>query len=170
MKNSIILGFLILFLGSLEAQTKLSEVLAAHEFTAVDGSKKTLADILKSHEGKVIYIDFWASWCGPCKKEIPNSIKLHHKLKDKDIVFLYLSIDDKESAWLSAMEKLKVSETGEHWRRGRTEAVELLKNFYIYSIPHYMIVGKNGQFVNLDALPPSDPRASRQLEKLLNAD
>lgn len=167
MQKLIIIVFVMFFAMQIQAQAKLSELMAAHEFTAADGSKKSLANIIKSHEGKIIYIDFWASWCGPCKKEMPASIKLHDEFKDQEIVFIYLSIDDKESAWMTAMDRLEIKKTGEHWRRGRTESVELLKNFYIYSIPHYMIVGKNGQFVNLDALPPSDPRAARQLQKLL---
>ncbi len=101
---------------------------------------------------------------------MPHSISLHKKLDGKEIVFVYLSVDrnNNEAAWKSAIEKLKLSDVGEHYRRDAEEVKELMKFLYIYSIPHYLIIGKEGQVVNRDALPPSDPRLERQLRKLLN--
>src|SRR5690606_10966006 len=118
MYKILFIGLFTLLSIQLQAQKKLSEVLAANDFTAPDGTKKSLADIVKSHKGKIIHIDFWASWCGPFKREMPASIKLHDAFKDEEIVFLYLSIDDNEQAWLNAMEKLDIAKVGENWRRG----------------------------------------------------
>ncbi|WCL80308.1 TlpA disulfide reductase family protein [Saprospira sp. CCB-QB6] len=161
------LSFLFLLNGSLFAQSNktLPELLSSHSFTSADGqSEKSLADILAQHKGKVIYIDFWASWCGPCKKEMPSSKKLHEELGD-EVVFLYLSVDDKADAWQKALDKLEIRQTGEHWRRGGKDSKELLRFFYIYSIPHYLIVDTEGQFVDRDALRPSDPKAAKKLQK-----
>ncbi len=163
---SILLCFFFVA-SSLWAQKNLTTLLEENIFSAPDGQEKSLAEIIKAHEGKVIYIDFWASWCGPCKKEMPHSIQLQESLKGQDIVFIFLSIDEKEIAWQTATKNLNIVEKGEHWRKGQKEAAELLKTLYIYSIPHYIIVGKNGQLSNLDALPPSDPRVARQLKKML---
>lgn len=161
----LIFSLALILSSQLSAQKGLKTILAEHKFVSLEGEEKSLADIIKSHEGKVIYIDFWASWCGPCKRVMPASKDLHHKMEGEEIVFLYLSLDDNPNAWSRALKQLNIEDIGEHWRRGRKDAVEMLKFFYIYSIPHYMIIGKNGQIVNRDAVPPSDPRAARQLRK-----
>lgn len=167
MKILHIILLMLVFTVGLTAQKGLKTLFEEHIFTDVNAAQKSLSDIIKSHEGKVIYIDFWASWCLPCRKEMPHSIKLHEKLKGQDLVFLYLSIDDKEEAWKKAMNAMSITEKGDHYRRSADEVKELLKYLYIYNIPHYLIVGKNGQLANRDALPPSYSRVEKQLKKLL---
>ncbi|BDS10237.1 TlpA family protein disulfide reductase [Aureispira anguillae] len=151
------------------AQKNIKTIIEENKFTSLDGKHSSLTEIFKANKGKVIYIDFWASWCGPCKKEMPASVQLHRKLNDEDIVFVYISIDKNEAAWKRSMDNLKITEVGQHYRRNQDEMIEFLKFFYIYSIPHYMIIGKNGQISNRDALPPSNPKVERQLRKLLRA-
>lgn len=61
---------------------------------------------LSSFKGKVLIIDFWASWCGPCRKEIPNVKKIQEEYKDnKKVAFLSVSIDAKKEAWEKAMKE-----------------------------------------------------------------
>lgn len=161
------LSFLFFLGGNLFAQSNktLPELLSSHIFNSADGKQeKSLADILAQHKGKVIYIDFWASWCGPCKKAMPHSKKLHEKLGE-EVVFLYLSLDDKPQSWQKALDKLELRQTGEHWQRAGRDSKELLRFFYIYSIPHYLIVDAEGNFVDRDALQPSDPKAAKKLQK-----
>lgn len=157
-----------LFLNTIvNAQKSMTTVIEENKFKSLDGKEMTFTEIFKANQGKVIYIDFWASWCGPCKQEMPASIELHKKLAGEDIVFVYISIDKSQLAWEKSMEGLKIKEVGQHYRRNQDEMIEFLKFFYIYSIPHYMIIGKDGQISNRDALPPSDPKLERQLQKLL---
>ncbi|WP_329903859.1 TlpA family protein disulfide reductase [Porphyromonas pogonae] len=68
------------------------------------GEKKAIS----SYKGKYILIDFWASWCGPCRKEIPNIKKLYNTYKDKNIEFIGVSIDDDKKSWHKAIQEEKL--------------------------------------------------------------
>lgn len=161
-------GIFICFLGiiaSSTAQKGLKTILKEHEFVDTEGNKQSLKEIIDAESGKVIYIDLWASWCTPCRKEFPHSIQLQEKLKDQPITFMYLSLDDGDGVWKKAMQKLNMEDKGQHYRRKRKDAMSLLQFFYIYNIPHYLIINKEGIPINRDALPPSDPKLLRQLKK-----
>ena len=75
---------------NIQAQKGLKTLFDENVMTAVDGTQKSITEIINTHKGKVIYIDFWASWCGPCKAKMPASVKLHEKFKGEDIVLVYL--------------------------------------------------------------------------------
>ena len=78
---------------------------AAKDFTVKgdDGKELKLADLAKGK--KVLLIDFWASWCGPCRKEIPNVKKQYELYKDKGFEVVSISIDQNETAWRKAVEQ-----------------------------------------------------------------
>jgi thiol-disulfide isomerase/thioredoxin len=169
MKKALIFLFSIVFLTNIQAQKGLKTLFEENIMTSTDGTEKSISEIIKSHKGKVIYIDFWASWCASCRVRMPASIKLSEKYKGEDIVFVFFSTDKEESAWKKAIEATSIAGIGEHYRKDQNEMNELLKFLYIYSIPHYLIVGKDGQLINRDALHPGDPRLEKQLRKLMSS-
>ena len=114
----------------------------------------SLGEIFSKYKGKVIYVDFWASWCLPCRGEMPNAAELKNKLKGKDIVFLYFGYKDTEKAWLKAREQLNVE--GEHYLLNETLMKEAEALFGVNSIPHYAIIDKNGSIVNKRAERPNE--------------
>jgi len=130
-------------------------------FKTLEGKDMKLSDL----KGKVVYMDFWASWCGPCKGEMPHAKKLKEQFKDKDVVFLYVSIDDKEDAWKRGIDAMQIE--GIHTRTAGWGG-EIAKLYKIQSVPAYYLIDKKGNFV-LDKTPRPSQSAllSSEIEKLL---
>lgn len=124
----------------------------ASAFNINNDKPNSLTNIFKKYKGKVIYIDFWASWCIPCRAEMPNAAILKQKLKGRDIVFLYLGYNDKEPAWLKARKQLEIQ--GEHYLLNDKMIKEADELFGINGIPHYVIIDKNGNIVSKRAERP----------------
>ena len=73
---------------------KLTAQLNTNQPTNADG-EKLLAEIVNKHKGKVLYIDFWAPWCSPCRKEMSYAGDLKKKFDGKDVIFVYMCVDTK---------------------------------------------------------------------------
>ncbi len=123
------------------------------EQTNSDGSVKTFEDVLAQYKGKVIYVDFWASWCPPCRGEMPNSQKLHTQFEGKDVVFLYVSFDRAAAAWKNGIEKMDIK--GVHYFPASEANRAVSSKYGISGIPRYMLVDKTGKVINENAPRPS---------------
>ncbi|MGY5354112.1 TlpA family protein disulfide reductase [Wenyingzhuangia sp. IMCC45467] len=100
--------------------------------------------IIAKFKGKVIYVDFWATWCGPCRSGIKRIAPLKEEMKDKEVVFLYISAPSSpEKTWNNAIPNIK----GEHYRVNQDEWNYLKDKFKITGIPHYALVNKKGELV-----------------------
>ena len=114
--------------------------------TDLEGREVSLADF----RGKVVFMDFWASWCGPCMREMPHIRALkEHFAGEEDLVFVYVSIDTDEDAWRSTVERLDLE--GVHFNTpGRERGVPALYN--VKWIPTFYVIGRDGQI--FDNRPP----------------
>jgi thiol-disulfide isomerase/thioredoxin len=125
----------------------------APEFVLLDADGKQVA--LSSFKGKVVYIDFWATWCAPCLSEMPNSQKLSEKLKDnKEVVFLYVNVKDDEINWKKFISKGTLK--GVNLFANGQQSIELYKVYNFKGIPHYVLIDKNGNLISADAQRPGD--------------
>ena len=100
---------------------------------------------LSSLRGKVVLIDFWASWCAPCRKELPNVKRAYEKYKSKGFEILGVSLDKDRNAWLEA-----VSKEGLTWpqvsdlKQWQSEACQI---YAIQSIPYTVLIDKDGKIL-----------------------
>lgn len=126
---------------------------------------KTFNDIIKPYKGKVIYLDLWASWCNPCKQEMPYSHKLQEKFNGKDVVFLYISVDKNAAAWRNAVTQLQLS--GQLYLASQQIREEITNKFNLQFIPRYILFDKTGKVAVDNAKRPSDPQVIEEINKFL---
>jgi thiol-disulfide isomerase/thioredoxin len=118
--------------------------------------------MLSSLKGKLIYIDLWATWCGPCMAEMPNLELLKKQYEgNPNIAIVSLSVDDTDAIWLRNLEKRKPG--GIQWRIDRAKLAE----YDVQSIPRYILIDQNFKVANFVAGHPSEPSLQQQLEQQL---
>jgi len=100
---------------------------------------------LKSLRGKYVLIDFWASWCGPCRRENPNVVRLYNKYKSKGFEILGVSLDNKKDKWVAAIAKDKLTWPHVSDLKGWSSA--LAKPYGVKGIPYTVLVDKEGKIL-----------------------
>jgi len=105
---------------------------------------KTYNEFILERLGNVILIDFWASWCGPCRKNMPAVKKLEQKYGDQDFEIIYISIDKYPDQWKKASKDEDIWHNNNYWAYNFQDS-EVYKNFGITEIPRYIIYDKDGK-------------------------
>ena len=122
---------------------------------------------LESLKGKYVYIDVWATWCGPCRQEIPFLQKVEDKYHGKNIVFTSISIDTAKDH--EKWKKMVCDKTlgGVQLFADKDWKSDFIQAYGINSIPRFILIDPKGNVVDADAKRPSDPALQAQLDKLL---
>ncbi len=154
---------------SSSSETKATQ---AFNFTAMDKDGKTVK--LSDFKGKKVYINMWASWCGPCMREIPELEKVYQKYKNnKDIVFLSMtSPNDAEFKNQSPQDKSKDVILKKAKELGATYPVlfdvndRFIINYAIRSFPTHILINSDGTFETRIAGAVTEESLTKELEKL----
>jgi len=102
--------------------------------------------VLLNNKGKVIYLDSWAIWCGPCKAEMPNSKALMKQMAGKDVSFVYMCIDSDETAWKACLDEFQLG--GEHYLLTSQQSTDFRKIFELEGVPCYFLFDKQGKLID----------------------
>lgn len=137
----------------------------APQFSGVtpEGKKISLSDL----RGKIVYVDIWATWCGPCVEEFPESKKVQADFKDNDkVAFLYVSIDRDTLAWKKMAGSNKVP-NGMHIINGTDSPNSVWNQYHVWGVPRYLLIDAAGRMVATHAVRPSSGDVQAELRKLL---
>lgn len=123
---------------------------------------------LEDFKGKYVYIDVWATWCGPCLAEIPSLKKVEEKYHGKNIEFVSISIDKLKDfeKWKSMVESKELG--GVQVLADNDWDSQFVKDLNIWGIPRFILIDPNGNIVKADAARPSSPDLDKELDVLLN--
>ncbi|MEL4308617.1 TlpA family protein disulfide reductase [Joostella sp. CR20] len=129
----------------------------------IDGKMVSFSDF----RGKYVYIDLWATWCGPCKKQIPYLKELEEEYADDNIEFLSISLDkpaDKEK-WKKFVKDNNL--TGVQLVADKAFESAVAINYSINAIPRFLLFDTEGKIISSDAIRPSNPELKSQLDSIL---
>ncbi|MCX6224885.1 MAG: TlpA disulfide reductase family protein [Bacteroidia bacterium] len=140
----------------------------------IDGKMVSLTDFA----GKYVFIDYWATWCGPCKAEVPSYKKLIEDYKGKSIVFISISVDKDKAAW-EKMVKEGIPEVDPETGKPAVpakmirmtwlqlhDAVRYNKIWLVKFIPTFVLIDPKGMIVNARAERPSNPELRKVIDAL----
>lgn len=144
MKSIVVTVTLVLTGFMVNGQVKVDQVAPEISLPGVNDSPVKLS----SFKGKVVLIDFWASWCGPCRASMPSVIKLYDKYKAKGFEVFGVSIDSKKKDWLKAIAQDKITYPQVNDKAGwYSKTTEV---YGVNAIPNTFLLDKTGKIVAID--------------------
>lgn len=143
--------------------TKFNSGQPALDFSYPNKNGKEVS--LSDFKGSYVYVDVWATWCGPCKREIPHLTELEKDYHGKNIVFLSVSVDEDKDydEWLNMLEEKEMGGVqlfASGWSK-------ITKDYKINGIPRFMLFDPEGNIVNVRASRPSNPATRDLFDQLL---
>jgi peroxiredoxin len=136
------------FVNSLNELKHTAVGVTAPDFTQNDENGQPVT--LSSFRGKYVLLDFWASWCGPCREENPNVVKAYDRFKNKNFTILSVSLDkaDGKNSWLAAIKNDGLTWTQVSDLKFWSNGAALL--YYVTSIPSNFLIDPNGKIIARD--------------------
>ena len=144
--------------------SKSPSIDSPEDLAKMSEGEKILRKIIEPYKGKIILLDIWGTWCGPCKEALSHSAEEYERLKDFDIVYLYLANQSSDESWKNVIKEYNV--TGDnvvHYNLPQDQQ-KAIENFLdVHSFPTYKLIDRNGNILDVNA----DPRNLNALASLL---
>jgi thiol-disulfide isomerase/thioredoxin len=158
--DTVLVSYLI---DKFELKNQITEEL---QLIRLNGTQTTLSNLVQENAGKIVYVDMWASWCGPCIEEFPQSKILIEKFKGENVAFIYLSIDDDRNKWQASSKKHNLPEHYSFLVQNKKTS-KYLEKLELNSIPRYLIFNKSGELEFTNAPRPSEEQTIKIIERLI---
>jgi thiol-disulfide isomerase/thioredoxin len=143
--NKLILFLAVMYLpAAVSAQPKTGGL--AYEISLISPNGDTVS--LSSLQGKVVLIDFWASWCGPCRQSNRHLVKLYSKYKSKGFEIFGVSLDENKKDWMKAIKQDRINWLQVIDNRGWQAQTAI--DWNLYQIPTSYLINKDGIIVGVD--------------------
>ncbi len=133
------------------------------ELTDINGEVVRLSDF----EGKVVYMDFWATWCAPCRRYLPHSQSLPNNFPKDEVVFLYISLDDNKDDWESYVKSHGLHGTHVCAKAGHGYHSKIAELYKVKSLPAYFLIDQKGRIAESPAANPASSKITEQIRALL---
>ncbi|MBL0357125.1 MAG: TlpA family protein disulfide reductase [Chitinophagaceae bacterium] len=143
MKNTFLL---VLLFASITVKSQVKVGQMAPEIS-LPNTKDSMVN-LSSLKGKVVLLDFWASWCGPCRTAMPGVVKLYNKFKEKGFEVFGVSIDSRKKDWVKAVKQYRIDYIQVNDNGGWSARVTDL--YGVDQIPTTFLLNKKGEIVAID--------------------
>ena len=140
---------------------------SAKDMAEMSDGEQILRKILEPYKGKLVLIDVWGTWCGPCKEALSHSAEEYERLKDIDMVFLYLANRSDDESWKNVIKEYNIlGDNVVHYNlpADQQSAVENFLN--VQAFPTYRLINRNGQVLDVNADPRDLEGLARMLEQM----
>lgn len=163
MKKILVFLLAVISFSCSQAQkTTFSKDALSETLLANDGKQVAFKDILKSHKGKTLVIEIWASWCGDCVKAMPKMKELQSNFSKVDYVFI--SMDKTADKWKEGIAKHEI--IGDHYMANDQMKGVFGKAIDLDWIPRYIIIDKTGKIIIYRAIETDFEKINTELKKL----
>jgi len=119
---------------------------------------------LESLQGKLVYIDIWATWCIPCVQQIPALNKLEKEFKNENIQFVSICFNDKKERW---NKMIKEKDMGGIQLFAPDDTISFFEDYFVSGIPRFILIDTEGKILDANSYRPSDPKLKELLVELL---
>ena len=147
--------------------SKLTILKSNDDVANMSDGEKILRKIIEPYKGKIILLDIWGTWCGPCKEMLSHSQEEYERLKDFDLVYLYLANRSDDEAWKNVIKEYQViGDNVVHYNLPADQQTAVEHYLNVYGWPTYKLFDRNGNLLDVNADPHDLDALARLLEKL----
>jgi thiol-disulfide isomerase/thioredoxin len=139
--------------------------LSPEDVNLVEGDEKKLDAMIAAHKGKVVFVDYWATWCHPCVEYFPHTVEMHHKYKDQGLAVIAVSFDDPEEEGKARKYLADQGADFENLLSNLGQGPAAFEGFQIDNVPHFRLYDRTGKLVHKWDDQPTD--ADEKIEELL---